>query len=91
MHGELSQQEGRYQLRFERRLPHPPEKVWRALTEPHHLEAWFPAAIEGERAAGARVGPGVLLGHGAPPIFRARRPRASSVSSASNRRAQRSR
>jgi uncharacterized protein YndB with AHSA1/START domain len=30
-------------LRFERRLPHPPERVWRALTEPGELERWFPS------------------------------------------------
>ena len=34
------------QLRFTRRLAHPPEKVWRAITEPEHLRAWFPDAIE---------------------------------------------
>ena len=53
MYGELLDAEGRSQLRFERRLPHPPEKVWRALTEPEHLAAWFPTTIEGERVAGA--------------------------------------
>ncbi|HEX4158196.1 MAG TPA: SRPBCC domain-containing protein [Rhizomicrobium sp.] len=25
----------------ERELPHPPEKVWRALTKPHLIEEWF--------------------------------------------------
>jgi uncharacterized protein YndB with AHSA1/START domain len=45
--------DGRWQLRFERSLPHPPEKVWRAITEPEHLAHWFPTTIEGERAAGA--------------------------------------
>ncbi|HEY8615971.1 SRPBCC domain-containing protein [Phenylobacterium sp.] len=25
----------------ERELPHPPEKVWRALTQPHLLEEWL--------------------------------------------------
>lgn len=25
----------------ERDLPHPPDKVWRALTEPHLIEAWL--------------------------------------------------
>jgi uncharacterized protein YndB with AHSA1/START domain len=29
--------------------------VWRALTEPEHLAAWFPAQIHGERAAGAAL------------------------------------
>jgi uncharacterized protein YndB with AHSA1/START domain len=55
MLGELHDVDGRYQLRFRRTLDHPPEKVWRALTEPEHLRAWFPADIEGERAAGARL------------------------------------
>src|SRR3954453_3491933 len=32
-------------LRFERHLPHAPEKVWRAITEPEHLKAWFPDTI----------------------------------------------
>ena len=25
----------------ERELPHPPEKIWRALTQPHLIEAWL--------------------------------------------------
>jgi len=25
----------------ERELPHPPEKLWRALTQPHLIEAWL--------------------------------------------------
>jgi uncharacterized protein YndB with AHSA1/START domain len=37
------------QLRFTRRLAHPPEKVWRAITEPEHLEAWFPDTIVVDR------------------------------------------
>jgi uncharacterized protein YndB with AHSA1/START domain len=44
-----------WMLTFTRTLPHPPDKVWRALTEPEHLAAWFPADIEGERAAGAKL------------------------------------
>ncbi len=42
-------------LRFTRRLRYPPHTVWRALTEPEHLAAWFPTTIEGERAPGARL------------------------------------
>ncbi len=54
MYGSLDQlDDGRWQLRFERTLPHPPEKVWRALTEPQHLARWFPTTLEGERAPGA--------------------------------------
>jgi uncharacterized protein YndB with AHSA1/START domain len=51
--GELHDLDGRWQLRFTRHLPHPPEKVWRALTEPEHLAAWFPTEIHGDRRAGA--------------------------------------
>jgi uncharacterized protein YndB with AHSA1/START domain len=40
-------------LRYRRRLAHPRQKVWRALTEDAHLVAWFPTTIEGERVAGA--------------------------------------
>jgi uncharacterized protein YndB with AHSA1/START domain len=25
----------------EREIPHPPEKIWRALTQPHLIEAWL--------------------------------------------------
>jgi uncharacterized protein YndB with AHSA1/START domain len=42
-----------WRMRFTRRLAHPPAKVWRALTEPEHLTAWFPTDIEGERKEGA--------------------------------------
>jgi uncharacterized protein YndB with AHSA1/START domain len=40
-------------LRFVRRLPHPPEKVWAAITEPEHLASWFPTTIDGDQAAGS--------------------------------------
>lgn len=43
----------RWRLRFERVLLHPPETVWRALTEEEHLAAWFPTTIEGELRSGA--------------------------------------
>jgi len=37
----------------ERRIPHPPEKIWRALTEPHLIEAWLMRSdfrpVEGHR------------------------------------------
>ena len=53
--GELRAAGDRWQLRFSRTLPHPAEKVWRAITEPEHLEAWFPQRIVGDRVAGARL------------------------------------
>lgn len=51
--GRLEQVEDGWRLRFERVLPHRPEKVWRAITEEEHLAAWFPTTIEGELKPGA--------------------------------------
>jgi uncharacterized protein YndB with AHSA1/START domain len=67
MDGQLEQVDGRWRLEFTRRLPHPPEKVWPALTEPEHLAAWFPTTIEGERAAGAALR--FTFPHGEAPPF----------------------
>jgi uncharacterized protein YndB with AHSA1/START domain len=53
MDGDLEQAGDLWKLRFRRELPHPPEKVWRAITEPAHLEAWFPQRIVGEWTVGA--------------------------------------
>jgi uncharacterized protein YndB with AHSA1/START domain len=53
--GTLSRQGERCTLRFTRRLAHPREKVWRAVTEPEHLAVWFPQEIVGERQAGASL------------------------------------
>ncbi len=53
-YGVLERGGGTVTLRFTRKLAHPPEKVWRALTEAEHLAAWFPTTIEGDYAvAGA--------------------------------------
>jgi uncharacterized protein YndB with AHSA1/START domain len=52
-YGDLEVIDGRAVVRFTRRLDHGPEAVWRALTEPEQLAAWFPTTIDGERAAGA--------------------------------------
>jgi uncharacterized protein YndB with AHSA1/START domain len=48
---------GKVGVRFERRLAHPPERVWRAVTEPDELAKWFPARpeIAGERLVGAEL------------------------------------
>ncbi|GAB2692535.1 SRPBCC domain-containing protein [Thalassiella azotivora] len=53
--GEVLTDGERTVLRFERRLAHPPEKVWRALTESEHLRYWFPADVVGERCPGAAL------------------------------------
>jgi len=51
--GTLARQGDRWTLTFTRKLAHPREKVWRAVTEPEHLAAWYPQQIVGERKAGA--------------------------------------
>ena len=48
-------EDGRWALRFERRLAHSPAKVWRAITDPEHLGAWFPAVVEFDLTPGAKV------------------------------------
>ncbi len=53
--GELRASGQRWNLVFTRRVAHPVEKVWRAITEQAHLEAWFPTKIHGERAEGATL------------------------------------
>jgi uncharacterized protein YndB with AHSA1/START domain len=39
--GTVEEIAGRYVLRFERRLRHPREKVWDALTRPERMRSWF--------------------------------------------------
>jgi uncharacterized protein YndB with AHSA1/START domain len=54
-YGQLIRTKDRAVLEYRRRLDHPPEKVWRALTEPGQLAAWFPTTVDGERVAGAAL------------------------------------
>jgi uncharacterized protein YndB with AHSA1/START domain len=46
---------GKAVLRFERRLTHPPEKVFRAISDPAELQHWFPATVETELRPGAPI------------------------------------
>lgn len=55
MNGTLHVEDGRYVLRFERRLPHPPEKVWAALTDPAELTHWFPQDVEADLRPGGKM------------------------------------
>jgi uncharacterized protein YndB with AHSA1/START domain len=47
--------DGRYVLRYERRLRHPVAKVWDALTVPERMQEWWALAAELELAEGGRV------------------------------------
>ncbi|MET7936693.1 SRPBCC family protein [Streptomyces sp. NPDC005322] len=48
--------DGRAALTLERRIAHPPEKVWRALTEPAQLAHWFPSQVRVELRVGGTMG-----------------------------------
>ncbi len=52
--GSLETIDGRPALRFERRLGHPVERVWRAITDPDELARWFVAPVEWTPAPGER-------------------------------------
>jgi uncharacterized protein YndB with AHSA1/START domain len=39
--GVLLQVDGEWEIRFERRLRHPPQKVWAAITAPGAISRWF--------------------------------------------------
>ncbi|MEU5694469.1 SRPBCC family protein [Actinosynnema sp. NPDC020468] len=45
MKAELRNVDGEPVLRFERVFPHPPARVWRAVSDPERLRQWFPAAV----------------------------------------------
>ena len=47
--------DGTYVLRYERRLRHPIEKVWTALTDPDRMEEWWARAAVLELAEGGRA------------------------------------
>jgi uncharacterized protein YndB with AHSA1/START domain len=46
MYGAYDQIDNRPTLRFERRMSHPVDVVWRAITESDQLEQWFPSRVE---------------------------------------------
>ena len=60
--GTLETIDGRPALRFERVLPHPIERVWRAVSVPAELERWFPAAADWTPAAGEVFEAGGMTG-----------------------------
>ena len=59
----IQKDEDRWTLVLVRELAHPPDKVWRALTEPEHLREWAP--FDADRSLDA-VGAAKLTTVGAP-------------------------
>lgn len=47
--------DGRPALRFERLLPHPVDRVWRAVSDPAELGRWFPATVDWTPTTGERI------------------------------------
>ncbi|WP_079125252.1 SRPBCC family protein [Streptomyces lushanensis] len=52
----LTSADGRASLRMERRLAHPPERVWAALTDPAVLARWFPSEVAVDLVPGGAMG-----------------------------------
>jgi uncharacterized protein YndB with AHSA1/START domain len=55
MYGTYETIDGRPAVRFERRLAHPIERVWRSVTEPGELAHWFPSEVSGELRVGGTL------------------------------------
>ena len=53
--GTLVTIDGRDALRFERRFRQPIERVWRAISAPEEMGAWFPSDVVGKRTVGAEL------------------------------------
>ena len=54
-YGSYATVDDRPALRFERRLRHSVDAVWRAVTEPAELAHWFPAEVEVDLRVGGRM------------------------------------
>ncbi len=63
-HGTYMTIDGRPAVRFERRLAHPVDAVWRVVTDPAELAHWFPSEVVVELRAGGAMrftfGPGAV-------------------------------
>jgi uncharacterized protein YndB with AHSA1/START domain len=55
MNGTYIEVDQRPAIVFERRLSHPVDAVWRAITDPDELAAWFPNRVEVDLRVGGRI------------------------------------
>ncbi|MEV0372387.1 SRPBCC family protein [Streptomyces sp. NPDC050636] len=63
----LTTADGRTALRMERRLAHPPRKVWSAITDPAQIGRWFPSEVTVELVPGGAM-TFSMPGAGGPPM-----------------------
>ncbi len=55
MYGSYATIQDQPTLTFERRLSHPVDRVWRAITDPGELEHWFPSVVQAELRVGGAM------------------------------------
>jgi len=53
--GTFIEYDGRPAVRFQRTYPHPPSRVWSAITEPGELAHWFPSKVSLEPYVGGAI------------------------------------
>jgi uncharacterized protein YndB with AHSA1/START domain len=53
--GSYLEYDGRPAVRFQRRFPHPVERVWQAITSPDELAMWFPSRVDLEPRVGGTI------------------------------------
>ena len=51
----MSRDGSRFVLTVERAVPHPPQRVWRAVTERTLLREWFPCDVVGDWSVGSHL------------------------------------
>jgi uncharacterized protein YndB with AHSA1/START domain len=54
-HGTYATIDGTPAVRFERRLDHPIDAVWHAITDPEELAHWFPSGVAAELRVGGAM------------------------------------
>jgi len=52
----------RWSVRLTRRYPHPVDRVWRAVSDPEHMAAWFPSSVTFVGSDAPEVGVEVRFG-----------------------------
>ena len=55
MYGTYETYDGKPAVRFERVYPHPVEHVWRSVTVPEEMAAWFPSTVEVDLREGGEM------------------------------------